>query len=82
MLRGRSRVLINEFALPARGAPWGATSLDLLMMVVMTARERPEAQWREIAHRASLKLVKVWTFDPGCESIIEMELPPDGEDER
>jgi hypothetical protein len=72
--KGYSRVLINEIVVPDRGASWPVTSMDQLVFVLGAMRERTEADWEGILTRAGYKIVKVYTYEMGSESLIEAEL--------
>ncbi|KAI9848795.1 MAG: hypothetical protein M1838_000376 [Thelocarpon superellum] len=71
MTKGYSKILIHENVVPDEGAHWGMTSLDLLMMGVASARERPARQWHELVASVGLKISGIWTKDSACESLIE-----------
>ncbi|KAI3321516.1 S-adenosyl-L-methionine-dependent methyltransferase [Xylariaceae sp. AK1471] len=72
MVKGHSRLLINEAVLRDTGAPWQQTSLDWTMMGMLVSRERTESQWRELLAGAGLKISGIWTKD--AESVIEAVL--------
>ncbi|KAL2200102.1 S-adenosyl-L-methionine-dependent methyltransferase [Corynascus similis CBS 632.67] len=76
MRPGYSRLLINENVIPGTGADWQATALDLMVMCLLSARERTESDWRRLLEGAGLKIVKIWSTDKqnGVESLIECEL--------
>ncbi|PLN79648.1 S-adenosyl-L-methionine-dependent methyltransferase [Aspergillus taichungensis] len=61
MTRGYSRLLIYENVIPDTGAHWQATSLDLVMMADVAAKERTERQW-------------IWTVPSCVDGLIECEL--------
>ncbi len=69
-----SKVLINENVVSDKGATWSITSMDWLMMVLGGVRERTETQWRALLESVGLKVVKMWTYEQGTESLIEAEL--------
>ncbi|KAI5464462.1 S-adenosyl-L-methionine-dependent methyltransferase [Mariannaea sp. PMI_226] len=69
MVKGHSRILINETVLRDVGAPWQQTSLDWTMMGMLVNRERTESQWRELLEGVGLKISGIWHEGP--ESIIE-----------
>lgn len=76
MQPGYSKLLINENVIPDSKAHWEATALDMMMLALLSSRERTNAQWRElIEERAGLKIVRVWGGAAGVESLIECELP-------
>jgi hypothetical protein len=74
MTPGYSKLLINENVVPDTGAHWQATSLDLIMMVDLAAKERTEQQWHRMIELAGLKIVKIWTPLDSAESLLECEL--------
>ncbi|RMY95779.1 hypothetical protein D0864_05279 [Hortaea werneckii] len=76
MMRGYSKLLINENVIPDTGAHWEATALDMMMLTLLAAKERTATQWRHlIEEMAGLKIVKIWDVGAGVESLIECELP-------
>ena len=74
MIKGYSRLLINEYVIPAHGAHMGITGLDILMMSLAAAGERTEQQWKTLLEGAGLKILKVWSNEPVAESLIEAEI--------
>ncbi|KAL2174027.1 S-adenosyl-L-methionine-dependent methyltransferase [Thermothelomyces heterothallicus CBS 202.75] len=76
MRPGYSRLLINENVIPGTNADWQATALDLMVMALLSSRERTEEDWRRLLEGAGLKIVKIWSTDKqnGVESLIECEL--------
>ena len=74
MLRGYSKLLINETVIPDERAHWLSTALDMVMMVNFSACERTEENWRTLLASAGFKIVKIWTREPGAESLIEAQL--------
>ena len=74
MERNYSKILINELVVPDVGATWPVTSMDWLMMALGAVRERTAKQWQELLSLSGLKLVKIWTYEQGTESLIEAEL--------
>jgi hypothetical protein len=74
MTPGYSKLLINENVVPNTGAHWQATSLDLIMMVDLAAKERTEQQWHHVIEPVGLKITKIWTPLDSAESLIECEL--------
>ena len=69
-----SKLFINENVIPDKGAHWSSTALDMIMMVNFSACERTEQNWRELLDHAGFKIAKIWTDEPGTESLIEAEL--------
>ena len=74
MTKGYSKLLINEYVIPDRGAHMISTGLDMLMMSILAARERTEQQWQTLLEGAGFKIVKVWSAGPGAENLIEAEV--------
>lgn len=75
MTPGYSRVLINENVIPPRQAQWEATALDIIMLTLMSSRERTEADWYSLLQdQAGLRITGIYTAQNGVESIIECEL--------
>jgi hypothetical protein len=76
MRPGYSKLLINENVVPTTGAWWEESALDMTMLALLSARERTEADWRELIERkAGLRIVNIWSGGRGVESLIEVELP-------
>ncbi|KAH7034612.1 hydroxyindole O-methyltransferase [Microdochium trichocladiopsis] len=76
MKPGYSKLLINEQVIPARNAHWEATCLDILMMSLLSSKERTEAEWRnlvEVQTGANLRIVRFWSVGNGVENLIEIE---------
>ena len=71
---GYSKLLINEYVVPDIGATWSITSMDWLMMALGAVKERTEKQWKTLLGQAGLKVVGIWTYEQGTESLIEAEL--------
>ena len=74
MKPGYSRLLINENTIPDQDAHWEATGLDLVMLTVFSSQERTEQHWGKVCVSAGLKVVKIWHYENGVESLIECEL--------
>lgn len=74
MEKGYSKLLIHELVVPDAGASWSITSMDWLMMALGAVRERTEKQWHDLLASGGLRIVKVWTYEQGTESLIEAEL--------
>ncbi|KAJ5092114.1 S-adenosyl-L-methionine-dependent methyltransferase [Penicillium alfredii] len=76
MTPGYSKLLINEHVIPATGADWEATYLDLYLMVAFSARERTVEDWRNLLEkRCGLVISRFWDPGHGVEGVIECELP-------
>ncbi|KAL8703633.1 MAG: hypothetical protein Q9201_003203 [Fulgogasparrea decipioides] len=74
MKKGYSKILINELIVPDQGASWSVTSMDWLMLVLCSTKERTEKDWRVMVEQAGLKVTGIWTQEQGSESVIECEL--------
>jgi hypothetical protein len=75
MRPGYSRLLINENVIPPQHAQWEATALDIMMLTLLSSRERTEGDWRALLEgMAGLKITGIYTAANGVESIIECEL--------
>ena len=74
LTKGYSKLLINENVIPDKGAHWLSTALDMVMMANLSASERTEQNWQTLLESAGFKIVKIWTYEPGTESLIEAEL--------
>lgn len=74
MKPGYSRLLINENVIPPTGAYWEASALDMMMLTLLSSRERSQDQWYSlIEDQAGLKISHIWCPRNGVESIIEVE---------
>jgi hypothetical protein len=74
MRPGYSKLLINENVIPDTDAQWEATGLDIMMLTLLSSRERTRENWQDLLTRAGLRIVKIWTARNGAESLIECEL--------
>lgn len=73
MQTGYSKLLVYENVVPDVGADWQVTALDLMMMTLVSSRERKEQEWRRLLDRAGLKILNIWRHANGVESLIECE---------
>lgn len=48
--------------------------MDWPMMALGAVKERTEQQWRALLGKAGLKVVGIWTYEQGTESLIEAEI--------
>ena len=71
MTPGYSKILINDMVVPDIGAGIVACQLDIVMMAMLSAKERTESQWRTLLDSAGYKILKIWTGDEMTESVIE-----------
>ncbi|MCJ1434336.1 hypothetical protein MMC27_003703 [Xylographa pallens] len=74
MKPGYSKLLINENTIPDQGAHWEATGLDLVMLTCFSSQERTMQRWENLCVSAGLKVVGIWHYENGVESLIECEL--------
>ncbi|KAL8824346.1 MAG: hypothetical protein Q9191_005115 [Dirinaria sp. TL-2023a] len=74
LTREYSKLLINENVIPDKGAAWLSTGLDMVMMANFSAAERTEENWRALLASAGFRVIRIWTYEPGTESLIEAEL--------
>ena len=44
------------------------------MLALGAVRKRTERDWRELLESVGMKVVKIWTWEQGTESVIEAEL--------
>ena len=72
--KGYSKLLINENVITDKDAHWLSTALDIVMMVNFSAKERTEQNWHTLFASAGFKILNIWTYEPGTESLIEAEL--------
>ena len=73
MSKGYSRLLINEIVIPRVGANWHETSVDLMMIALLSSRDRSENDWERLLLSAGFKVVKVWKSLAAYESVVEAE---------
>ncbi|MCJ1405545.1 hypothetical protein MMC11_008773 [Xylographa trunciseda] len=67
-----SKVLINQWVVPARNATRLMTAQDLNMMAALSAIERTEKQWCDLLESSGLSIVKIWRPDDDVsECLIE-----------
>jgi len=74
MEKGYSKLLIHESLVSARKPLARVTTSDIVMMAVVAAKERTEAEWRDLITGAGLSVVKIWRPAEAVESVIEAEL--------
>lgn len=74
MLPGYSKLLINENIVPDKDADWQMTGLDLMLMSLVSARERREYEWRQLLTKAGFQIIHIWSHINGVESLIECQL--------
>lgn len=74
MVKGYSKLLLHELVVPNEGANWSITAMDQLMLVLGAMKERTETQWENILQKAGLRVVQVFRYEMGTESLIEAEV--------
>ncbi|MCJ1352384.1 MAG: hypothetical protein MMC33_002368 [Icmadophila ericetorum] len=74
MTPGYSKIIINDMVVPDIGAGVVACQLDIVMMSMLSAKERTESEWRELLDSSGYKILKIWTGDETTESVIEAML--------
>ena len=74
MTPGYSKLLINENVIPDTNAQWEATALDMMMLTLLSSRERTRENWTDLLTSAGLKISHIYTARNGAESLIECEL--------
>ncbi|KAK8024422.1 O-methyltransferase- family 2 [Apiospora rasikravindrae] len=61
-----SKLLLNENVIPRTGAYWETSALDLVMLSLLSARERTERDWYDLVEgRCGLRIVKIWSAGRG-----------------
>lgn len=74
LVKGHSRILLNEIIIPETGASWFETSMDLTMMACVSAQERREKHWRSLIESVGgLQVSNIWCVDGAVEKVIEVE---------
>lgn len=71
MKPGASKILIAELIIPDKDAHFTSTALDLELMQCLAARERTEAQFRDMLDKAGLKVSGIFKHPEAHDSIIE-----------
>ena len=77
MKRGYSKVILNEYILPARDCPQSASWADMHMMGGLAALERSERQWLDLVEGTGLQVVKFWFPEGSIDGVIELMLADD-----
>ncbi|KAJ4253408.1 hypothetical protein NW762_010566 [Fusarium torreyae] len=71
---GYSKLLIHESLVSTIKPLARVTTSDITMMACLSAKERTEAEWRQLIESAGLKVLKIWRPLQSVESIIEAEI--------
>lgn len=74
MEKGYSKLLIYEAVVSDRKPNPRSVATDLIMMSLLSGKERTETDWKQLFTRAGLRVVKIWSSARCSESIIEAEL--------
>ena len=74
MVPGYSKLLINENIIPDEGADLQITGLDLMMMTLVSARERTETEWHQLLEETGFRIIHIWSHIYSGESLIECQL--------
>lgn len=66
---------INENAIPDKDAGWQATTLDMMMIILFSSKERRISQWSQMVEspEPGLEIVGVWSVKHSQDSLIEVE---------
>ncbi|KAK6209763.1 hypothetical protein QIS74_11347 [Colletotrichum tabaci] len=74
MKPGYSRLLVNENCIPDTGADWQNTGQDIMMLTLVSSRERTRVKWQDLLEKVGLRIVNIYGGGNGVESLIECEL--------
>ena len=69
-LADNSRVLINEWIIPQRGAGWQMAAQDLNVMSFFTSKERSEEEWETLLDQNGLKIIAVFRPDGSISEYV------------
>lgn len=78
MKPGYSKLLINEYILPATACPLSPSYMDFHMMTGLAGCERTEKQFHELVASAGLKVIKFWYPEGIPDGIVEVMLDDEG----
>lgn len=70
-----SVILIDEMSLPSEDVAWEATTLDINMMVCLSALERTEDNWSTLLAKAGLKLRRKYRYTERLNDCIQECVP-------
>lgn len=68
-----STLLVHDYVVPESHPNPQATSVDLMMIAVLSAIERTESMWRALFESAGFRIIKIWNSPLMTMSIIEAE---------
>ena len=74
MVKGYSRILIDEYVIPNTGAPLRGSSMDLQMMMYVSGIERTRRQWQNLLDACGLEILKIWGGRSDYEQVIEAQV--------
>lgn len=74
MKPGYSRLLVNENCIPDIGADWQNTGQDIMMLTLVSSKERTRVEWQSLLEKAGLSILGIYGGGNGVESLIECEL--------
>ena len=74
MVRGHSKILINEIVVPDQGAGWYEMGVDMIMMTCLSATERTETEWRNLIESSGLVLSEILGCDGEWEKVLVVDL--------
>ncbi|KAF4853492.1 O-methyltransferase mpaG [Colletotrichum siamense] len=74
MKPGYSRLLVNENCIPDTGADWQNTGQDIMMLTLVSSKERTRLEWNAMFEKSGLTVTKTYDVGNGVESLIECEL--------
>ena len=75
LVKGYSKILINEIVVPDRGAGWYEMGVDMIMMTCLSSTERTESEWRNLIKSAGLIVSEILNCNGEGEKILVVELP-------
>ncbi|KAL9050044.1 MAG: hypothetical protein Q9162_006865 [Coniocarpon cinnabarinum] len=67
-----SRMLIEDHVVDVQNAHHRPAASDMLMMLVLSGRERTLPEWQDLISSVGLEIVKVWPSKRGHQSVIEV----------
>jgi len=69
-----SRLLIDDFVVPATEVDWLTASLDLCMWLFFSGIERTMSQWQKLFDAVNLEVVQVWSTALSKSRVIELRV--------
>ncbi|KAJ5681585.1 uncharacterized protein N7477_001525, partial [Penicillium maclennaniae] len=77
MVKGYSKLFVYDIVLSPTGASISQTTMDVNMMLVLSASERTQEMWTSLLNNAGFKIVNFWPDPQQYEMIIEAEIDDD-----